>query len=224
MKSIDLPQNEPIRPYGPGDSSRTTLKSKLREMSSEKIEIPCVIGGKEVRTGNIRRVVMPHNHRHVLAEFHVGGEKELQLAADAAIRARAEWAALPWEERAGVFLKAAELLAGPYRDLLNASTMLGQSKNVFQAEIDAACELIDFFKFNAYFYQELQKTQPLSPSGMWNSLQYRPLEGFVAAITPFNFTSIAANLPAAPALVGNTAVWKPSDTQMFSAWQTMKLF
>jgi 1-pyrroline-5-carboxylate dehydrogenase len=222
--SIPNPINEPVRNYAPGDATRDSLKKKLREMAAERIEIPCVIGGREVRTGNTREVRMPHSHGEVLAVFHLAGAAELQAAADAALKARASWESLPWQERAAVFLKAADLLAGPWRDTLNAATMLGQSKNVFQAEIDAACELIDFLRFNAKFYEQILEQQPISAPGMWNRTDWRPLEGFILAITPFNFTAIAGNLPATPAMLGNTVVWKPSDTQMLSAWYTMQLF
>jgi len=193
-------------------------------MAKERIEIPLIIGGREVRTGNTRKVVMPHSHGEVLAEFHLAGKTELEQAAQASLKAKAAWENLPWNERAAIFLKAADLLAGPWRDTLNAATMLGQSKNAFQAEIDSACELIDFFRFNASFYQRIQNEQPLSAPGIWNKMEWRPLEGFVVAITPFNFTAIAGNLPAAPAMLGNTVVWKPSDTQMLSAYYIMKLF
>ena len=222
---VPIPVNEPVRQYTQSEESlRASLKAKLKSIASEKIEIPCVIGGVEVRTGVKRTVVMPHHHRHVLAEFHLAGPKELEMAIEASRKAKPAWEALEWKERAAIFLKSADLLAGPYRDILNASTMLGQSKNVFQAEIDAACELIDFFRFNAHFYEQILQTQPISSVGVQNSMDYRPLEGFVLAITPFNFTSIAANLPAAPALMGNTVLWKPSDTQVLSAYYTMKLF
>jgi 1-pyrroline-5-carboxylate dehydrogenase len=224
MFHIAQPTNEPIRTYEPGSQSREQLKIELNQMASRKIEIPCFIGGKEIRTGNVRQVVMPHEHGHVLAEFHLAGAEEMQLAVQAAHQAKAEWEAMEWHHRAAIFLKAADLIAGPYRNVLNAATMLGQSKSAYQAEIDSACELIDFLRFNAHFYQEILKVQPISPSGVWNSTEYRPLEGFVLAITPFNFTAIAANLPAAPALMGNTVVWKPSDTQMLSAYHTMKIF
>jgi 1-pyrroline-5-carboxylate dehydrogenase len=220
--------NEPVRSYDPQNSAgmvqRDSLKARLDAMSKEQIEIPLMIGGKAVRTGRTRKVVMPHAHGEVLAEFHLAGAAELEAAAKAALVAKAEWEALSWEDRASVFLKAADLLAGPWRDTLNSATMLGQSKNVFQAEIDAACELIDFFRFNVEFYRKILEVQPVSGPGMWNHTDYRPLEGFVLAITPFNFTAIAANLPAAPALLGNTVVWKPSDTQMLSAWHTYRLF
>ena len=221
---IPTPVNEPVRLYAPGSPERERLKARLSAMEREKIEIPLVIGGKEVRTGNTRKVVMPHSHGEVLAEFHLAGAKELEAAATAALKAKTDWESLAWHERAAIFLKAADLLAGPWRDTLNAATMLGQSKNAFQAEIDAACELIDFLRFNASFYQKIQDEQPISGPGVWNRLEWRPLEGFVLAITPFNFTAIAGNLPATPAMLGNTVVWKPSDTQMLSAWHTMKLF
>jgi 1-pyrroline-5-carboxylate dehydrogenase len=167
---------------------------------------------------------MPHAHGEVLAEFHLAGEKELEAAASAALKAKSDWENIAWNERAAIFLKAADLLAGPWRDTINSATMLGQSKNAFQAEIDSACELIDFLRFNAYFYQQIQNEQPISSPGVWNRVEWRPLEGFVLAITPFNFTAIAGNLPATPAMLGNTVVWKPSDTQMYSAYYTMKLF
>jgi 1-pyrroline-5-carboxylate dehydrogenase len=225
---IPTPINEPVRTYAAASPERASLKARLEEMSAQtgknRIEIPLMIGGKEVRTGNLRQVVMPHAHGEILADFHLAGPNELSLAADAALKAKADWENLSWSERSAIFLKAADLLAGPWRDTLNAATMLGQSKNAFQAEIDAACELIDFLRFNAAFYQKIQEEQPISSSGIWNRMEWRPLEGFVLAITPFNFTAIAANLPAAPAMMGNTVVWKPSDTQMLAAHYTMKLF
>jgi 1-pyrroline-5-carboxylate dehydrogenase len=221
---LNLPVNEPIRPYAPSDSARISLQQKLEKMAGEKIEIPCIIGGKEIKTGRTIEVRMPHSHQEILARVHLAGSEEIQKAAQAALYAKTEWQHTPWNERATIFLRAADLLAGPYRDILNAATMLGQSKNVYQAEIDSACELIDFLRFNAYYYQQLQKEQPLSVSGVSNRLEYRPLEGFVVAITPFNFTAIGGNLAAAPAMLGNTVVWKPSDTQLLSAYYTMKLF
>lgn len=193
-------------------------------MAAERIDIPCFIGGKEIRTGQKRQVVMPHDHKHVLADFHKAGTAEMDQAVQAAMKAKPAWEAMPWQERVAIFLKAADLLAGPYRDILNAATMLGQSKTAFQAEIDSACELIDFFRFNAYFYQQIMETQPISPAGTWNRLDNRPLDGFVLAITPFNFTSIAGNLPSAPALVGNTVIWKPANTGMLAAHYIMQLF
>ncbi len=215
--------NEPILSYAPGTPERARLKKEIERMSRETIEIPLYIGGREIKTGNIREVVMPHEHKTVLARFHVAGREELRLATEAALAAKNDWEALSWEARAGVFLKAADLLAGPWREKLNAATMLGQSKNVFQAEIDAACEMIDFFRFNASFYETILNEQPISSPGVWNRMEYRPLEGFIAAITPFNFTAIAGNLPGAPAMLGNTVVWKPSDTQMLSAHYTFQL-
>jgi 1-pyrroline-5-carboxylate dehydrogenase len=223
MFHIELPKNERVLSYEPGSSERRQIELTLNQMARERIEIPCWIGGRQVRTREKGKVVMPHDHQHVLADFHYAGENEMQMAVQAALKAKPAWEALEWQERASIFLKAADLLAGPYRNLLNSATMLGQSKNVYQAEIDSACEMIDFFRFNAYFYQELQKVQPISSPGIWNRTEYRPLEGFVLAVTPFNFTAIAGNLPSAPALLGNTVVWKPSDTQMLSAHYTMLL-
>lgn len=229
MISANIPQtpavvNEPVRNYLPGSQEVLSLQAKMDQMASEVIEIPCVINGQEVSTGRTEAVVMPHDHQHVLAHSHLAGEKELHAAADAAIAAQAAWEALPWQSRAAVFLKAADLLEGPYRNEINAATMHGQSKNVFQAEIDAACEFIDFLRFNAKFYEEIMSGQPVSSPGVWNQLDWRPLEGFILAITPFNFTAIAGNLPATPAMLGNTVVWKPSGTQMYSAHVIMKVF
>jgi 1-pyrroline-5-carboxylate dehydrogenase len=225
---VPTPINEPIRSYSPADpvgqAQRASLKGQLDRMASERVEIPCVIAGMGLRTGKVRQVVMPHSHREVLADFHLAGPTEMRAAVDAALKAKPAWETMPWQDRVAIFLKAADLLAGPYRDILNAATMLGQSKNVFQAEIDAACELIDFLRFNAHFYQRILEEQPLSPPGVWNRLDYRPLDGFVLAITPFNFTAIAANMPALPAMLGNVVVWKPSDTQMLAAHYTMQLF
>jgi len=221
---VPAPINEPIRAYEPGSSHRESLKRKLNSMADERIEIPCFIGGAEIRTGQKKQVAMPHSHKEVLGEYHVAGVQEMKLAVEAARKAKPAWEAMKWQDRVAIFLKAADLLAGPFRDALNAATMLGQSKNVFQAEIDSACELIDFFRFNAYFYQQILEVQPISAPGTWNQMDYRPLEGFVLAVTPFNFTSIAGNLPATPALVGNTVIWKPSSTQMLSAHYIMQLF
>ncbi|CAK9249823.1 unnamed protein product [Sphagnum jensenii] len=221
---LSLPVNEPIRQYAPNDPARASLQQKLKQMANEKIEIPCIIGGQEIFTGRAFNVKMPHSHKESIARVHLASPEEIQKAANSALRAKHDWQHMPWNERAAIFLRAAELLAGPYRDILNAATMLGQSKNAYQAEIDSACELIDFLRFNAYYYQQLQKEQPLSVEGVSNSLEYRPLEGFVVAITPFNFTAIGGNLAAAPAMLGNTVVWKPSDTQVLSAYYTMKLF
>ena len=220
---VPTPVNEPVRPYLPGDAQTASLKAELARPSAEVVEIPLVIGGREVRTGKTIDVVMPHDHGHVIARAHLAGPKEVAEAIEAAEQARPAWAALPWQERASVLLKAADLLAGPWRDRINASTMLGQSKTCHQAEIDAACELIDFWRFNVQFAEQIYAEQPISAPGMWNRLEHRPLDGFVFAITPFNFSSIAANLCSAPALMGNTTLWKPSDTALLSNWYLMQL-
>ncbi len=229
MISANIPQtpavaNEPVRNYTPQSAETVSLQKKMDEMSASVIEIPCFINGQDVSTGRTEPVVMPHNHQHVLAHSHLAGQAELHAAADAAIAAQADWQALPWQSRVAIFLKAADLLEGPYRDVINAATMHGQSKNAFQAEIDSACELIDFLRFNAFFYEQIMEQQPISSPGVWNQLDWRPLEGFVLAITPFNFTAIAGNLPATPAMLGNTVVWKPSGTQMYSAQVILNVF
>lgn len=218
-----IPINEPVRSYAPGTPERTALKAKLKEVASEEVEIPVIIGGKEIHTNKVTTNVMPHDHGHSLAKWHWGGAKEVRAAIDAAAEARADWASWTFERRASVFLRAADLLATTWRDTLNASTMLCQSKSAHQAEIDAACELIDFFRFNVYFAERLYQDQPISGPGMWNRVDYRALEGFVYAITPFNFTSIAGNLPTAPALMGNTVIWKPSRTTILSGYYIAKL-
>jgi 1-pyrroline-5-carboxylate dehydrogenase len=215
--NVPVPQNEPILSYAPGTRERDELKKQIRDYRENLIDIPMFIGGKEVRTGELVEIHPPHDHQHLLGHYHQGGENEVRKAVDAALRARETWASLPWEERASVFLKAADLLSGPYRLKINAATMLGQSKNIYQAEIDAACELTDFLRFNVKFMTDLYKYQPYSPPGVWNRMEWRPLEGFVFALTPFNFTSIAGNLPTAPAILGNVVVWKPSKAQVFSA-------
>jgi 1-pyrroline-5-carboxylate dehydrogenase len=217
------PVNEPVRSYAPGTPERESLQKRLNEMRKERIEIPCIIGGKDVKTGTTRESVMPHDKDHVLAEVHQGGAAEVEQAIKASAEAWNDWHRLPWEERAAVFLRAAELLAGPWRDTLNAATMLGQSKTAHQAEIDAACELTDFWRFNPYFMVRMYEEQPFSSPGVWNRMEYRPLEGFVFAITPFNFTAIGGNLPTAPALLGDTVVWKPAATASLSAYYTMRL-
>ncbi|MCP3916982.1 MAG: L-glutamate gamma-semialdehyde dehydrogenase [bacterium] len=221
---IPTPRNEPVRDYAPGSPERSSLKARLAEMAREHIEVPLIIGGEEVRTGNTREMVMPHDHGHVLGTYHEAGEAEVARATEAAEAARAGWIDMPWEERAAIFLRASELLVGPWRDTINASTMLGQSKTVHQAEIDAACELIDFWRFNTHYMQQLYAEQPDSSPGMWNRVEHRPLDGFVFAITPFNFTSIAGNLPTAPAMLGNTCIWKPASTSVLSNYYLMKLF
>ena len=218
-----IPINEPVRSYAPGTPERTALKAKLKEVASEEVEIPVIIGGKEIHTNKVTTNVMPHDIGHSLAKWHWGGAKEVRSAIDAAAEARADWASWTFERRASVFLRAADLLATTWRDTLNASTMLCQSKTAHQAEIDAACELIDFFRFNVYFAERLYQDQPISGPGMWNRVDYRALEGFVYAITPFNFTSIAGNLPTAPALMGNTVIWKPSRTTILSGYYIAKL-
>ena len=217
------PRNEPVLDYAPWCAERKTLKAELARQAAEVVEIPCVVGGKAIYTGVLHDVVMPASHRHVVARVHMATPAVVEAAKDAAIDAQAGWAALPWAERASVFLRAAELLAGPRRDRMNAATMLGQGKTAHQAEIDAACELIDFWRFNVAFARDILASQPESGPGVWNRLDHRPLEGFVFAITPFNFTSIALNLPTAPVLMGNTALWKPSTTQLLSAWVGFEL-
>lgn len=221
--SIPKPINEPVLSYGHGSKETKALKAALAEARAEVRDIPMYIGGEEVRTGKKRSIAPPHDHQHLLGYYHEGGKEEVEQAIQAALNAKSLWAALPWQYRASIFLKAAELLAGPYRARMNAATMLAQSKNAFQAEIDAACELIDFFRFNAYYMQQLYAEQPESAPGMWNRMEHRPLEGFVFALTPFNFTSIAGNLPCAPAMLGNTVVWKPANTQIYSAQIIMEI-
>ncbi len=220
---VPTPINEPVRGYASNSPERAHLANELALAASREVEIPLVIGGREVRTKKTGTAVMPHDHRHVLATFHQAGATEVQAAVDAAEAARPAWSALPWEERAAVFLRAAEMLATTHRDRVNASTMLGQSKTAHQAEIDAACELIDFWRFNVQFAERIYAEQPISSPGVWNRLEHRPLDGFVLAITPFNFTSIAGNLPTAPAILGNTAVWKPASTSILSNWEVFQV-
>ena len=218
-----LPVNEPIKEYAPGSAERDALKLALAKMSSEQVEIPLVIGGKKVHTGKLAEVRMPHRHGQVIAKSHEAGAEHVEQAIAAARAARADWAATPFHHRAAIFLRAAELLATRYRPLMNAATMLGQSKTAYQAEIDSACEAIDFLRFNVQFANDLMSQQPISGPGVWNLTDYRPLDGFVLAITPFNFTAIGVNLPCAPALMGNTVVLKPAHTALLSAWTTMEL-
>jgi 1-pyrroline-5-carboxylate dehydrogenase len=222
-RRVPPPVNEPVKSYAPGAPERTALKDRLRSMADERIDIPLIIGGQEVHTGELAESVMPHNHRHVLAQWHRAGAENVDQAIAAAKHAAKDWANWPWEDRAAVFLKAAELLATTWRSTLNAATMLGQSKTAYQAEIDSAVELIDFWRFNPHYAQSLYDEQPISDRSMWNQLDYRPLEGFVYAVTPFNFTSIAGNLPTAPALMGNTVIWKPASSAMLSAYYIMEL-
>ncbi len=221
---VPEPRNEPVLSYAPGTPERAELKAKLEEMASEVIEIPLIIGGEEIRTGDTLDVVMPHDHGHVLAKAHKAGPAEVKKAIEASMEAHEEWSHTPWEDRAAIFLKAADLLSTTWRATVNASTMLGQSKTAHQAEIDSACEMCDFFRFNVKFAEEIYDDQPISSPGIWNKIQYRPLEGFVYAITPFNFTSVGGNLPGAPALMGNTVVWKPARTSILSNYFTMKLY
>jgi 1-pyrroline-5-carboxylate dehydrogenase len=221
---LPQPVNEPVRDYPPGSPERASLKARLDEMAGRQIEIPMVIGGEEVRTGRTADVVMPHDHQHVLGQYHQGGEAEVTRAIAAAADARREWAELSWEARAAVFLRAAELLAGPWRDTMNAATMLGQSKTAYQAEIDAACELADFWRYNVSYMHRLMSEQPISSPGIWNRIEYRALEGFVFAVAPFNFTAIAGNLPTAPAMMGNTVVFKPASTAVYAAHFLMKIY
>ena len=222
---MPFPENEPVNNYAPGSTERESLLNKYEQMyKQEPIKVPLYIGNEEIHTDNLLPMHPPHDHNHVLGHFSMGDKSHVKKAIDCALNARSAWANLPWENRATIFLKAADLLAGPYRDEMNAATMLGQSKNVFQAEIDAACELIDFLRFNVAYMQQIYAEQPESAEGIINRLEYRPLEGFIFAITPFNFTAIAANLCAAPAMMGNVIVWKPAETQMYAANVIMKLF
>lgn len=214
---VPTPKNEPVLSYAPGSKERMALKKALDEARSQVLDIPMYIGGDEVRTGNKKVIAPPHDHQHVLGHYHEGDKGHVEQAINAALGAKEAWANLSWEHRSSIFLKAAELLAGPYRYKMNAATMLGQSKNAFQAEIDSACELIDFLRFNVHFMSQIYSEQPESSPGVWNRMEYRPLEGFVFALTPFNFTAIGGNLPTSVAMMGNTVVWKPSNTQIYSA-------
>ncbi|MBW2529796.1 MAG: L-glutamate gamma-semialdehyde dehydrogenase [Deltaproteobacteria bacterium] len=221
---VPKPANEPVREYAPGSAEKKELKAQLTAMLAEEVEIPIVIGGEAVTTGKMAKCVCPHDHGHVLGQYHVGGTEQVHQAADAAAQAYPDWSGLPWDARLAVFRKAADLLATKYRPILNAATMLGQSKTAHQAEIDSACELIDFYRFNTYYACKVFAEQPDSGWGMWNYIDHRPLEGFVFAVTPFNFTAIAGNLPTAPAMMGNTVIWKPASSAVYSAHFLMKLF
>ena len=220
---VPLPVNEPVRSYAPGSPEKASLKARIQELKADPVEIPLIIGGEEIRTGNTAEIFAPHNHSLKLGVYHKASAKEVNMAIEASQEAFHEWSEMPWEHRAAIFLKAADLLAGPWRDTLNGATMLGQSKNAFQAEIDSACELVDFWRFNSHYMTELMGDQPNSAPGMWNRTEYRPLEGFVFAVTPFNFTSIAGNLPTAPALTGCVSLWKPASSAVYSAYFIMRL-
>jgi len=221
---VPVPKNEPIFSYAPESSERKALKDELTKLKSQEIEIPLIIGGKEVKTGNLGECRCPHDHQHILAKYHKAGDKEISLAIQSALKARKEWAKMPWEARISIFLRIAELLSTKYRMTLNAAAMLGQSKNPFQAEIDSACELIDFFRFNSYYAQQIYEQQPDSAKGIWNRIEHRPLEGFIFAVTPFNFVSIDGNLPSAPAIMGNVVLWKPASSAVYPTYFLMKLF
>ncbi len=221
--TVPVPKNEPVSDYAPGSVARTELKKALKDALSQTLDIPMYIGGEEVRTDQKQKLSPPHNHQHVLGYFHEGDREHVTQAIDAALAAKPLWSDLSWESRAGIFLKAADLLAGPYRYKINAATMLGQSKSCYQAEIDSACELIDFLRFNVHYMSEIYREQPESSPGVWNRMEYRPLEGFTFALTPFNFTAIAGNLPTSMAMMGNTVVWKPAYTQIFAAHVIMQV-
>jgi 1-pyrroline-5-carboxylate dehydrogenase len=224
IPSIDPPANEPVNEYRPGSDERRRIKDELQRLRDTPIEIPLIIGGRQVTTGKLGHCIIPHDHRHQLAVFHQAGEREVAAAIDASRSAAATWAAMAWEDRLAIFSRAADLISRHRRMLLNAATMLGQGKNILQAEIDSACELIDFLRFNAYYATRIYRQQPRSGPAEWNQLDYRPLEGFVFAVTPFNFTAIAGNLPSAPAMLGNTVLWKPASTAVYSAWILMETF
>ena len=222
--SLPESHNEPILPYAPGSRERALLKAELARQYALELEIPLIIGGQEIRTGRVDRAVCPHDHQHVLATFHEAGEAEVRLAIDAALAAKKAWEATPWEDRAAIFHKMASLISTKYRYILNAATMLGQSKSAFQAEIDSTCETADFFRYNAKFMEDIYRQQPISDPHVWNRVHYRALEGFVFAVTPFNFTAIGANLATAPVIMGNTVVWKPASTSVLSNYYLMQLF
>jgi 1-pyrroline-5-carboxylate dehydrogenase len=222
--NVPEPKNEPVMGYLSGSPEKAELKETLQQLKSREVDIPMFIGGQEVRTDDKRPLIMPHNHAHILGYYHQGDKSHVEQAVNAALGAKEEWEQMAWEQRAAIFLKAADLIAGPYRAKLNAATMLGQSKTAFQAEIDSACEIIDFLKFNTFYMSQIYAQQPGSAANIWNRVEQRPLEGFIFALTPFNFTSIAGNLPTAPAMMGNVVVWKPSRTQIYSAQVLMEVF
>lgn len=224
VPNVPVATNEPVLDYKPGSPERKALKEAIKEFKSQELDIPMIIGGKEVRTNNKRAIHPPHELKHTLGYFHQGGDKETKMAIEVALAAKKQWATMSWDNRAAIFLRAAEMISGPYRAKINAATMLCQSKNVFQAEIDSACELADFLRFNVQYMTEIYAQQPNSSKGIWNRLQQRPLEGFVYALTPFNFTAISGNLPSSPALMGNVVVWKCSNTQVYSASVVMEIF
>lgn len=222
--NVPVAVNEPVKSYAPGSPEREAVKETYKTMFNSKVEVPMYINGKDVKTGNTRTMSPPHDHKHIVGEYHVAEKNHVEDAISTALEARKSWSQMPWEQRAGIFLKAAELIAGPYRAKINAATMIAQSKTIHQAEIDAACEFIDFLRFNVQFMTDIYMEQPESTSDAWNRVEYRPLEGFTYAVTPFNFTAIAGNLPACMALMGNVVVWKPSDSQVYSAKIIMDIF
>lgn len=222
--NVPVAVNEPVKSYAPGSPEREAVLNTYKDMFNSKIDIPLYINGSDVKTGNTKTLSAPHDHQHIVGSYHLADKSHVESAISTALEARTAWAELPWEQRAGIFLKAAELIAGPYRAKINAATMIAQSKNIHQAEIDAACELIDFLRFNVQFMTDIYHDQPESTTEAWNRLEYRPLEGFVYAVTPFNFTAIAGNLPACMAMMGNVVVWKPSDSQIYSAKVIMDVF
>ena len=221
---VPVAVNEPVLSYAPGSKERRNVLKAYKSMYNSTIEVPMYIDGKNIKTGQTQTMSPPHDHKHIVGTYHTANQADVELAISSALKARESWSQLPWEQRAGIFLKAAELIAGPYRAKINAATMMAQSKTVHQAEIDAACEFIDFLRFNVQFMTEIYNYQPQSTNAAWNRIEYRPLEGFTYAVTPFNFTAIAGNLPACMALMGNVVVWKPSDSQVYSAKLIMDVF
>lgn len=221
---VPVPKNEPVYDYAPGSADRTGIEAALKELKQTKLDIPMVIGGKEIRVGKPIRITAPHDHSLELGQYYQGGKKEIDMAIDSALKAKKDWEFLPWEEKAAIFLKAADLLTGPYRDKINAATMLAHSKTIFQAEIDAVCELADFFRFNVYYAEQIFNMQPDNAKAIWDRMDYRPLEGFIFAVTPFNFVSIAGNLPTSPAIMGNTVIWKPASSVTYTAYLLMQIF